>query len=168
MENNEEVTVDETVETSSEDVKDETKDWKAEALKYKAIADRKDKKLKEALTDGTEPEAIIKPNTEQSVFTIEHGALMQQGANVEKLNIAETLVKVEREKGNAITLTDAYNSPIAQATFADMDSKEKLKANSLGASTGSAPATREKTVGNMTDAEHREMAEAKLANAING
>ena len=139
---------------------EETRDWKAEALKYKAIAERKDKKLQEkseATSDNT-----LKTNTEQNAPTIEHMAILAKDPNVEKLKFAEKWAKTE-----GISLTEAYQSPVAQAKFQEMDRQAQIKANSLDASTGSAPAPRAKTPSNMTDEEHKAWAQEKLAGAVN-
>ncbi len=163
MENNEQI--EETQDTSAEDVKDETQedttDWKAEALKNKAILERKEKKLQE-LISGEKPEETKKQETEQNAPTIEHMAILSQDPNVEKLQFAEKFAKLE-----GISLTDAYNGEVCQAKFAQMTAQANAKANAMPASTGSAP-LREKTPSNMTDEEHRKWAEDKLSNAVNG
>ena len=133
---------------------------KAQVAKYKAISERKDKKLqaKEDVKSTT-----LKINTEQNAPTIEHMAILSRDSNVEKLKFAEKLAKVE-----GITLTEAYEGEIAQAKFIQMDNEAQIKTNSIGASTGGAPAPRAKTVGNMTDDEHRDLWNEKTKNAING
>jgi len=169
MENNEQV-VDETTNTapSAEQTEntqggEDTKDWKAEALKFKAIAERKEKKLQEFSADGTSKEGEpLTTNTEQGSATIEHMALLAQDPNVEKVKYAEKVAKVE-----GITLTEAYSSDLCQSKFSQMDQDAQVQANTMPPSGGSAPAQREKTPANMTDEEHRSYGEAMLAKAIN-
>lgn len=156
----EETQDEETQETSTEDVKTEeqgeenTKDWKAEALKYKAIAERKDKKLKSS--------EVNKPNTEQGGPTIEHSFLFAQGVTLDEMPIIEKAAKVLE-----IPLKDAYNDDMVQAKLNQVRNEAKVKANTLPPSGGSAPAPRTKTVSNMTDDEHRAFAEEKMKGAVN-
>lgn len=160
--------MDDVQDASAEDVKDEEQAhgaedtveyWKAQALKHKAIAERKDKKLQEQATKAS---PVNKNNTEQSAPTLEHMALLAKGASVEQIKQAEQIAKLQ-----GVDLTSAYNSDLAQSLFAEEKRKQEANRNSLGASSGSAPAAREKTVENMTADEHRAYAENLLKNAVN-
>jgi len=166
MENNEQI--EETQESSTEDVnneetqgQEETRDWKAEALKYKAIAERKDKKLQQ--TSEVKTEEPLKNNAEQASSTIEDMVLIQQGGyNLEEMNEINRVARLE-----SISKTEAAKSDYIVSKINSMRQEAQVKANSLGASTGSTTAPREKTIGNMTDDEHRDFAEGLLANAVN-
>jgi len=103
-----------------------------------------------------------KTNTEQGAPTMEHMALFGKGASLEGVKIAENVAKLE-----GITLSEAYNGEYVQSRVATIEADAKARANNLGASGGSAPAQRAKTVSNMTDDEHRSFAEEKLAGAMN-
>ena len=148
----------ETLDTSAEDVKDEVQEddsqgetietLKGQVAKYKAIADRKEKKLQ-----------TNKINTVQGAPTLEHMALFGQGATLEGIKIAENVAKVED-----ISLTEAFNGDYVQSRIAQDLKEATVKANTLPASGGSAPAPRAKAVTNMTDEEHRAFAEERLAN----
>ena len=148
-----------TPQSETENSAEDTKDWKAEALKYKAIAERREKKLQEA----PQQEVINKPNTEQVGATIEHSYLFSQGLNLEQVKEVERVARIEN-----VSLTDAYNMDYTKSKIESMRQEAQAKANALPPSGGSAPAPREKTVKNMTDDEHKDFAESLLKNAING
>lgn len=105
----------------------------------------------------------LKNNTEQSGPTMEHMALFGQGATLEEVQIAETVAKIEDK-----TLTEAYGSDYCQNKFAELKQEATKKGNSLGASRGTPPATRAKTVDNMSKGEHRAFGEDKLKEAFGG
>ena len=148
-------------ETNTEDSNKELTDREKQFL---ARAKKAEGKLKEVKNSFEEPKAeeTKKINTEQNVPTMEHMAILARDSNLDKLKLAEDYSKLK-----GISVTDAYNSPLMQAEFKEMDNQARIKANSMHASTGSAPAPREKTVSNMTDEEHRAFAEEKMRNAIN-
>ena len=158
---NDEVEVETTEEeTTTEDSKAELTDREKQFL---ARAKKAEGKLKEVKSSIEEPKAELKkPNTEQGVPTMEHMALFGQGATLEEVKIAEGVAKNE-----GVSVAEAFNGDYCQHKFASMKQEAQTKVNSLGASTGSAPAPRSKTVGNMTDEEHRAFAEDKLKNAVN-
>jgi len=164
MENNEQETVEETVDTASgaeqtELSQEETiKNLEGQVAKYKAISERKDKKLQAK----PQEEETKKTNSEQGGPTMEHMALFGQGATLEEVNYAEKIATLE-----GTSLTEAFNSDIAQDKFARTKKEAQLKANGLGASKGSPNAAGAKSSGQMTDDEHRAFAEGKLSNAIN-
>jgi len=148
-----------TTEDSNVELTDREKQFLARAKK----AEGKLKNVKNSFEEPKAEDPIIKTNTEQSGPTMEHMALFGQGATLEEVKIAENVAKIEGK-----TLGEAYSSDYCQGRFAQMKQDAQVKANSLGASNGSAPAQRTKTVGNMTDAEHRAFAEERLNGAING
>lgn len=165
MENNDYDTED-VSSTSTEDVNietnegaEDTKDWRAEALKYKAIAERKDKKLQ---ASGGPDVEIIKNNVEQGATTIEHSYLFAQGLEIDHVKEVE---KFARNEG--VSLTEAYKDEYVQNKIKTMKNEQAIKANSMGASNGSAPLAREKAIGQMSDAEHRAKFAPLLANAVN-
>lgn len=164
MENNEQIEetqVEETQETATDaeqvedqDGQEETKDWKAEAKKYKAIARRQDKKLQEKSSEVEEN--LNKTNTEQNVPTMEDMVLVNKGLSIEEVTIVKDSAKVL-----GIPVLEAYDHDIVQAKINEDRQQAQVKANSLPASTGSAPAPRAKTVGNMSDEEHQALWERK-------
>lgn len=165
MENNE-TSVETTEATSTEDVNietneggEDTKDWKAEALKYKAIAERKDKKLQ--ASGGPEVE-IINNKTEQGATTIEHSYLFAQGLEIDHVKEVE---KFARNEG--VSLTEAYKDDYVINKIANMKNEAAIKANSMGASNGSEPIAREKATGQLSDAEHRAKFAPLVAGATN-
>jgi len=154
MENNEQETTEEVVDSSTEDVKDEeqsgdedTKDWKAEALKYKAIADRKEKKLQEK----PQTEEIIKPNTEQSGLSREEGIFFAQGGTEESLKDAKMIA--ERDGISILAAKEDEYFKFQETKRAD---EVKAKSNQLGASGGSPTSQghKAKPLNKMTREEH--------------
>lgn len=152
----------ETQEASTEDVKtednqgqEETKDWKAEALKYKAIAERKDKKLQEQ----PQGEVITKSNTEQGGPTLEDMVLVKDGFSIEE-------IKVVKEGAKVLNLSplEASKHDIIQAKIEKDRQAAQVKVNQLPPSGGSAPVPREKEIKNMTQDEHADA----FAKAVNG
>lgn len=105
----------------------------------------------------------LKNNQEQtSIPTMEHAMLFGRGATLEKVKVAEKIAAME-----GISLSEAFESDLAKIKFAQMDNEAKIKSNSVGASYGSPSPERKKTVSNMTDEEHRQFAQEKLAQAVN-
>lgn len=158
METDEVVTSDE--ETTTDDSKDELSDREKQFL---ARAKKAEGKLKEVKTSISEPKPDLKkPKTEQGVPTLEDMALLSQGHSLEEMEIITKVATLE-----GISKTDAAKSDFVVSKIGSMRQEAQVKSNSLPASKGSAPAQRAKTVGNMTDEEHRAYAESKLANATN-
>jgi len=150
-----EVEVATTEETITEDSNVELTDREKQFL---ARAKKAEGKLKNVKNSFEEPKAeIIKTNTEQSGPTMEHMALFGQGATLEEVKIAENVAKLEGK-----TLGEAYSSDYCQSKFAQMKQEVQTKTNSLGASNGAPNTPRAKTVGNMTDEEHRAFAAEKM------
>ena len=154
---------DEVVTSEEETTTEDSNELTEREKQFLARAKKAEGKLKEVKTsiDESKPE-IIKTNTEQPAPTLEQVALLTQNPDLDKLKFAEDYSKIK-----GISVTEAYNNPVVQAEFREMDNQKNMKANSLPASNGSAPAPREKTASNMTDDEHREMGEEMLKNAIN-
>lgn len=140
--------------TEEQEGQEETTDWKAEALKYKAIADRKEKKLQK------QPDKDLKTNQEQNAPTMEHMELFSQGATKEKIEYAQKYATLE-----GVTLKEAYASDICKSKFDAMDAEKKDQANSIKPSNGSPQVQPEKKSGEMTDEEHRKWAQEMLGNA---
>jgi len=159
-------TIEETQETSTEDVNientqgaEDTKDWKAEALKFKAIAERKEKKLQQAQTEPV----INNNNTEQGGPTMEDITLINQGGyNLDEMKIIEMVARNE-----GITKTEASQGDYVKSRIGGMRQETLNAANSMGASGGSAAAPQVKTVKEMTTDEHAEYGQDLLNNAIN-
>ena len=153
MENNEQV-VEETTNTATDaeqvennEGQEESKDWKAEALKYKAIAERKDKKLQQE-SEKTK-ETTNKPNTEQSGLSREEAIFFAKGGDEKDLALAKKIAEVE-----GISLLAACEDDLYKSRVEKRKKEEKIKANSIGASGSGQPAQREKTPGKMTREEH--------------
>ena len=128
----------------------DTKDWKAEALKYKAIADRKDKKLQEAQTQP-EAEQINKPNTEQTGLTREEAIFFAKGGTEADFKIAKKVADLE-----GVSILVAMEDDFYKAQVAKRQATEQSEANQLGASNGSQVAgeERQKPLSKMTRDEH--------------
>lgn len=159
-------TIEETQDSSTEDVNietnegaEDTKDWKAEALKFKAIAERKDKKLQQAQTETV----VNKTNTEQGGPTMEDITLINQGGyNLDEMNIIEMVARNEN-----ISKTEASQNDYVKTRILGMRQEATNAANSMGASGGSAAAPREKSIKEMTNDEHAEYGQDLLNNALN-
>ena len=138
-------------------------DHKAEAAKYKAIAERRTKQLEKIKEAGQDEEEKPQPNkikSEQGGTTIEHSYLFAQGLNIDEVKLVEKVAKNE-----GISLTDAYGDEYVQSRIKRDRSEAVAKKNTIGVSTGSPNAPREKTVKNMTEDEHQAYAEQLLKNA---
>lgn len=145
-------TIEETQETATdaeqvetqEDSQEETKDWKAEALKYKAIAERKDKKLQET---ETKP---LKTNTDTDSLSREEGILIAKGMETDELDYLN-LIKGDRSREEAMESDDFKNWQAGKKAAKTNENAQ------LGAS-GSSPVNvqkKEKTTGKMTEEEHK-------------
>jgi hypothetical protein len=165
MENNEEVleeTQEQTTGTDTEQVEtqeegqEETKDWKAEALKYKAIAERKEKKLQE------QPKKVDnKSKTSNDGLTREEAFLVAKGASLEDLEIASKVAKLE-----GINLMEAWADDYVQSQVEKRQKAEAAERAQLGASGGSPTSSGkpQKSPGKMTREEH----EAYMRKRISG
>ena len=155
MENNEQIeetSYDDTQETATdaeqienqEDGQEETKDWKAEALKYKAIAERKDKKLQEK----TE---INKTNTEHTALSREDTIFFAQGGTEETYKIAKQIADTQ-----GIGILAAKEDDYFKFQVEKIEKEKQVKANQIGSSTGSQTGSghKPKPLGEMTREEH--------------
>ena len=163
MTNNEQV-FEENTDTSSEDEKDEsqeeTKDWKAEALKYKAIAERKGKKLQKSVDEKTD--ITNKSNTEQSGLTMDDMMLVQKGLQEDEIKFVKESARVLN-----IPVMEAFNNSIVQSKINSDRQEATIKSNTLPPSGGSASSPKVKTPGEMTEMEHAEWGAALIKNAVN-
>jgi len=163
MENND--NLDESQDTSSEDVKDEeqtseenTKDWKAEALKYKAIAERSEKKLQQP----PQEEEANKSNSTTGL-TREEAIFFAQGGTEEQLEVAKGI-----SMGKKVTLAEALKDPAYKAIVNQQSREAEVKKNQLPASGGSAANVQaEKSPGEMTEAEHKAWAKQVAIKKVN-
>ena len=156
MENNEQVQEEQNTapsadETEIDNSQEETRDWKAEALKYKAIAERKDKKLqKQSEEDSEQP--LKNNNTEQSVVSRDEVIFFAKGGNEEDLITAKKIANLEGISILAAMEDDFYKSKVAQRQAA-----QQARNNQLGASGGSGSTSghQEKPISKMTAEEHK-------------
>ena len=156
MENNETV-VEETTDASTEDVNIEAQEETVESLKgqvakYKAIADRKEKKLQSQNEEVT----INKTNTEQTGLSREEAIFFAQGGDEADLALAKKIASIE-----GIGILAAKEDSVFKAKVAERLEEAKIKANSMGASNGSEPMKREKDVNTLSPEEHRAYAAEK-------
>lgn len=142
-------------------------DYKAEAAKYKAIAERKAKQLEKVQAglseEETETKTIKKTNTEPQGATMEHSYLFAQGLSLDEVKLVEKAAQLD-----GVSLIDAYGDDFVRSKIDRARKEADVKKNTLPPSGGSPNVPREKTVKNMTVEEHRAFAQDKLKNAING
>lgn len=159
MENNEtqEVQPDlneqETTPESETNGAEDTKDWKSEALKYKAIAERKDKKLQEQPKEAE----IKETNPDTGGLTRDETIFIAQGGTEEELDVLNKI------KGDG-TLKEAQETDLYKSYKAEQDRKRESESAQLGAS-GSSPTGSEKkgkSPGQMTDDEHQKFFREKM------
>ena len=143
----------EEVEESAED----TKDWKAEALKYKAIAERKDKKLQE------QPKKAELKTNENLGLSREEAILIAQGMKQEELDYLNKI------KGDQSYL-EAKESDDFKNWAAGRTANQVKEASQLDAS-GKAPIgspPREKSVSELSDDEFKANYGNIVDKALNG
>lgn len=134
-----EETTDEEVETTPE-ASNEV-DWKAEALKWQAIAKRKAKQAA-----PTEP----KQNLTNQYLTREEGILIAKGIDEESLNQLKSIAK-----GKEISLLDAEKDPLFLTYFEKVQKDKRAEQAKLGTSKGSAfKETKESFKSGLTREEH--------------
>jgi len=126
---------------------EDSTDWKAEALKYKAIAERKDKKLQQI---GDSPK-LNKINTDSSGLTREEAIFFAKGGDEEGLKIAKKIADLE-----GISLLAAMEDDYYKSSMEKKQQEKQKKLNSLSASNGSPSSSGErvKPVSQMTRDEH--------------
>lgn len=132
MENNEQAQEEQNTATSAEQTEDtnnsaeDTKDWKAEALKFKAIAERKDKKLQ---TQSQQETVQSNQTNEPSGEFREELIMIAQGRSREEVDTLKVIAK-----GKGISLAEAEKDPMfANVTGATKAAETKQRAQ-LGAS----------------------------------
>lgn len=161
MENNEQI--EETQESSTEDVnnetqengQEETKDWKAEALKYKAIAERKDKKLQEK----PQAEEINKTNEPQTGLSREETIFFAQGGTEETYAIAKKIADAQ-----GVSILVARKDDYFKFEIDKIQKATEAERNEMGPSNGSQSGgvKREKPLSKMTRDEHKEHFESRV------
>jgi hypothetical protein len=157
MENEElEVQPEEVVEETQQPTEQEAaaqgeKDWKAEALKYKAIAERKEKQI--------EKQKINKPNNELSRDEI---ILLAKGCSDEDLTLLKKIQAGSKAMGQDVSITDAMNDPMFQAFKEKRDAAQKAEQAQLGASGASGNYIDQKFVNGQTRDEHKKLWEEEI------
>jgi hypothetical protein len=168
MGNNEQVqdeNLEQTTATDAEQVEEtqgdeDSKDWKAEALKYKAIAERKDKKLQATEEKSEEP---LKTKADQGSLTREEAIFFAKGHSEEDFEVASKIAKLE-----GISILAAVEDPYFKAKQEARKKEAQIKANQIGVSKGgSIKGHEEKPVSKMTREEHIEWTKKKIA-GLNG
>lgn len=130
----------ETLDTATEEVQatedGEQVDYKAEAAKYKAIAERKSKQLEKVTSslkeDGKE---LKKPNTQEGL-TRDEVKLYAMGHNDEEVELAVKLAKL-----NGVTVSDAIKDDYFLAKIQERKQKEKSAKAQLNPARGGSPIT---------------------------
>jgi hypothetical protein len=137
-------------------------DWKAEALKYKAIADRKEKKLAELKSslDEKKPQETLTNKSEG--LTREEVIFFTKGYEEDDYKIAKIIAKEKK-----VSLMEATKDDYFQAVLEKRKQKEEDKKASLPPSnaTGFTPS---KPIGQMTREEHMAFVREQVAKAMNG
>lgn len=119
---------DEVVETDTEEVEDDTTedvdaedetDWKAEALKYKAIALRKAKQA----------EKKVEPKKINNNLSIEETVLKAQGVSEDEIDMLKKVAKVQ-----GVSLLDAQKDTIFTTWKTNFEAEKKQELAQLGAS----------------------------------
>jgi hypothetical protein len=162
MENNEtqEITPEESVDTSVNDgqtSEGDTTDWKAEALKHKAIAERKDKKLQEILSTANndveekKEDTINKTNQESSGLSREEAIFFAKGGSEEDLTLAKKIAAING-CGILAAMEDDYYKGSIEKKQAETARKNAQLGASGGSPTGSSK--KQKAPGGMTREEH--------------
>lgn len=117
-----EETTEEEVETTTQEA-DEV-DWKAEALKWQAIAKRKAKQ------HIAQP--VPKQTLQENYLTREEGILIAKGMDDENLSQLKVIAK-----GKGISLLEAEKDPLFVSYFEKSQKEKKSEQAKLGASKGS-------------------------------
>lgn len=121
---NTEETTDEEVDSNQDTESHETVDWKAEAKKWKAIADRKSKQI----VRPTEQ----KQNLQENYLTREEGILIAKGMDEESLTQLKAIAK-----GKNLSLLNAEKDPLFVSYYDKVQKDKKSEQAKLGASKGS-------------------------------
>lgn len=113
-------------ETETESDSDDV-DWKAEALKYRAILNRK---KKQTIQKVTQP--VQKQTLQENYLTREEGILIAKGMDEENLSQLKAIAK-----GKNISLLEAEKDPLFVSYFEKVQKEKKSEQAKLGASKGS-------------------------------
>ncbi len=143
MENNEEQELqpDTNAEEVEQDGAEDTRDWKAEALKYKAIADRKEKKLQEL------PKEAENKTNETSNLSLERLELKIDGYSKDEIDLI-------MENGGI----NALQNPLIKKGLEVMRQENANKAKYLEASgSGSTRKSKEKSPDDMSEEERADL-----------
>lgn len=136
----------EVIEETQEESAEDTTDWKAEALKQKAINDRLAKKL-----NKPQPVPVVEQSNQTSKDSLsrEEAILIAQGMSPEDL---DELADVAKAKG--ISLLKAKETPIFTAYLQAQEAERKKEKAKLGSSKGS-QVSQERSISDLTDEEHK-------------
>lgn len=117
--------VEETTENEVESTNHEADevDWKAEALKYKAILARKTKQV---------AQPVQKQTLQENYLTREEGILIAKGMDEESLTQLKAIAK-----GKGLSLLNAEKDPLFVSYFEKAQKDKKSEQAKLGASKGS-------------------------------
>lgn len=126
-ENQNDTTVEDTTEEEVETTPEASNevDWKAEALKWQAIAKRKAKQVA--------PQTEQKQNLTNQYLTREEGILIAKGIDEESLNQLKSIAK-----GKEISLLEAEKDPLFLTYFDKVQKDKRAEQAKLGTSKGSA------------------------------
>jgi len=138
-------------ETATEGEKEET-DWKAEALKYKAIADRKEKQIEKQ-------KDVKKPNNE---LTRDEIVLIAKGYSDEDLNILKKIQAGSKAMGQEVSISDAMTDPMFVAFKEKQDATKKAEQAQLGASGSSGNYVDQKFTPGQTKEDHKKLWEEEM------
>lgn len=155
----EENEIQEVEETEVEETEEETieqsdnTDWKAEALKWKAIASRKAKQNAKPL----EQKKVDKPDN--TGISRDEVILYAKGLSDEEVEMAKKVATV-----SGIKPTEALNDPIYKSWKTQKEEREKKEKATLSASKGSGSASTKKTLNSpgLTEKEHKELWRQKV------
>lgn len=135
--------------TNGEEAKTNEPDWKAEALKYKAIAERKDKQLK-----------TNKPNNNE--LTREEVILIAKGIEDSDISYLKKLQAGEKAMGKEISLSEAMSDPLFVAYKEQREAKARSEKAQLGASGSGAIHQDTQFVNNLPKEEHKKLWEEEM------
>lgn len=113
-------------ETETESDSDDV-DWKAEALKYRAILNRK---KKQTIQKVAQP--VQKQTLQENYLTREEGILIAKGMDEENLSQLKAIAK-----GKNISLLEAEKDPLFVTYFEKVQKEKKSEQAKLGVSKGS-------------------------------
>lgn len=139
--------VDTDEESDQDEATDDVEKLKAEAAKWKAIAQRNRKKVSTPKDD--KPKPINQTN--QNPISRDEAILFAQGYTEEDVDQLSLLAK-----GAGISLKEAKEHPLFQAYKEKVDGERRAKKATMGASKGSTTA-KQVDVSSMTPEEHQEL-----------